>query len=157
MIVAATGHRPDKLGGHGPEPLGALVQIASEYLADVQPEGVISGMALGWDTAIALAALGAGYPLTAAVPCDGHERIWPADAQEMHRQIISAATRVVVVSPGLYAPWKMQARNVWMVDRCDLLIVLWSGANGGTAACVNYAKKSGRPWVNLWDRFVGVQ
>ena len=155
MIVAATGHRPERLGGYGPEAFARLVQIAAEYLADVCPEMVISGMALGWDMAVAVAALSSGFKLTAALPCDGQDAVWPDEPREMHRQLIAAAAKVETVSPGPYEPRKMFVRNNWMVDRCDLLIAMWDGGNGGTAGCVSYAIKTGRPWVNLWHRYSG--
>ena len=40
-----------------------------------------------------------------------------------------------------------------MVDRADRLVALWSGAPGGTARCVAYAKRTGKPVDNLWPRW----
>lgn len=34
-----------------------------------------------------------------------------------------------------------------MVDRCDRLIAVWDGSNGGTGNCVKYAKEVGKPIV----------
>lgn len=42
--------------------------------------------------------------------------------------------------PGGYAPAKMQIRNEYMVENCDLLIAVWDKSDGGTANCVKYAK-----------------
>lgn len=44
----------------------------------------------------------------------------------------------------VYYPAKMQQRNKYMVDNCDLLIAVWDGSKVGTANCVNYAKKLGK-------------
>ena len=41
----------------------------------------------------------------------------------------------------IYHPAKMQKRNEFMVDNCDILIALWNGTSGGTKNCINYAKK----------------
>ena len=41
---------------------------------------------------------------------------------------------------GGYAGYKLQKRNEWMVDHCDILIAVWDGTSGGTANCVNYAQ-----------------
>jgi uncharacterized phage-like protein YoqJ len=41
----------------------------------------------------------------------------------------------------------MQDRNIWMVDHCDALIAVWDGTSGGTANCVRYAQKVGKPIV----------
>ena len=32
---------------------------------------------------------------------------------------------------------------------------LWDGSDGGTGACVKYAERVGRIWVNLWDEWPG--
>jgi uncharacterized phage-like protein YoqJ len=116
---------------------------------------MISGMALGWDTAFAIATIRLGIPLVAAVPFSGQESRWPEAAQARYRSIIAAASDVIVVSPGSYAPAAMHARNRWMVDHCDALAALWNGSpDGGTAACVRYAASVGRQTINLWSEFV---
>jgi uncharacterized phage-like protein YoqJ len=86
----------------------------------------------------------------AAVPFDGQERNWPCRVQQIYRQIIRQAAEVVIVSPGGFSGRAMQARNEWMVDRCDYLAALWDGSSGGTANCIAYANTIGRPGWNLW-------
>lgn len=80
MLIAATGHRPDKLGGYGRHD-ARLEDIARGYLSMLQPAGVITGMALGWDTRFALAALSLGLPLHAAVPFN------PGAVRGSHRRL----------------------------------------------------------------------
>ena len=116
---------------------------------------MISGMALGWDTAWAIAALQCGISLHAAVPFQGQERKWPEAAQQRYRDILTRAAEVTVVTPGGYSTAAMHRRNEWMVDNCDGLVALWNGSPGGTSACVNYAARVKRPWVNLWPQFAG--
>ena len=58
-----------------------------------------------------------------------------------------------VVSPGAYASWKFERRNEWMVDHADRVVALWSGAPGGTARCVAYARQTGTPIDNIWARW----
>ena len=48
------------------------------------------------------------------------------------------------VSIGDYHPAKMQLRNQYMVDNSEIVIAMWNGSKGGTANCVNYAKKLGK-------------
>jgi uncharacterized phage-like protein YoqJ len=151
ICVAGTGHRPQHLGGFSPRILLRLTDLARVSLRHLDATEVVSGMALGWDTAIALAALELDLPLIAAVPFDGQERMWPAESQAQYRAILARAAEVVVVSSGGYAPWKMQTRNEWMVDCADKLLALWSGSAGGTKNCVEYAKKSGACVINVWQ------
>ena len=42
-----------------------------------------------------------------------------------------------------YTNWRMQDRNVYMINGCNRVLVVWDGTKGGTGNCVNYAKKVG--------------
>lgn len=153
MIIAATGHRPDKLGGYSDEARDRLVAKARAYLEREQPDQVVSGMALGWDTAWALAAVEFRVYLVAALPCDRQHARWPLEARRRWEWIVARANRTVVVSPGPYEVWKMQRRNEWMVDHCDKVCAMWNGdRSGGTFNCVEYAAKMHKPVDNLWER-----
>lgn len=101
-IICGTGHRPQKLDGFGHKAQHMLVNLAEDWLADNKPDRVISGGALGWDTALALAALKCGIYLTVAVPFVGQESKWPSESQEIYRGILERANyvHVVVVSDG---------------------------------------------------------
>lgn len=35
----------------------------------------------------------------------------------------------------------------------DLVLALWNGTAGGTANCIKYAEKVGKPIVNCWSRY----
>ena len=154
MIVAGTGHRPDKLGGYGHAVRMKLVTLARDWLEtrkDVTK--VISGGALGWDQALAEAAQELTIPTVMALPFEGFETKWPKESQEFLHSLMNPAEVVFVSDPG-YAAWKMQTRNQWMVDHCDAVVALWDGSDGGTANCVEYAKKVGKPIINLWSEYV---
>lgn len=154
-VVAATGHRPDKLGGYYPRALDRVRLVARKHLKRNRPEKLIVGMALGWDQAVAWAAVDLEIPFVAAVPFDGQESRWPKDSQAQYRALLREAESVVYVGERYSAPIPrlMQRRNEWMVDRCESLLALHDGTFGGTCNCLNYAEKLGRPWVNLWDEF----
>jgi uncharacterized phage-like protein YoqJ len=149
MIIAATGHRPPKLGGYGEAAASRLEALATAYLAAQRPAQAISGMALGWDQAFAVAALRLDIPLIAAVPFEGHEKRWPDKSVQRHREILAAASVVHVVSeyPGSRA---MDLRNRWMVDNSDLVCAMWDGSWGGTFNCIQYVRRRGLPFDNLW-------
>lgn len=162
MIVAATGHRPDKLGGYGDQASTNLVALAVDAINDLANncdprDFVISGMALGWDMAVAEAACIWGVPFHAYVPFEGQESRWPIKSQRLWKRLIDRAAKVVVCSGGGYAPWKMQERNKRMVDDADLILALWNGSDGGTANCVNYAQQRGKPIKNVWSHYERVR
>lgn len=149
MIVAATGHRPKSLPtGYNTAPLIALVK---PWLASRKPEAVISGMALGWDQAVAHAAIELGIPVHAYVPFVGQADAWPSAAHAAYQVLMSKCAKIRIVSPGGYEVWKMQKRNEAMVDDCDLVLALWNGEAGGTGNCVRYAEKKGKPVENLFE------
>jgi uncharacterized phage-like protein YoqJ len=150
-IFAATGHRPNKLGGYGEDVYQRLKFMARFYLRDTKPKEVISGMALGWDQAWADAAVAEGIPFIAAVPFEGQENIWPEESKARYRELLGKASSKIVVCPGGYAAWKMQRRNEWMVNICTKLVALWDGTSGGTGNCIKYAESVKKPIDNLWS------
>jgi uncharacterized phage-like protein YoqJ len=154
MIVAGTGHRPDKLGGYGNyerKERKRVFATARAGLIELEPELVISGMAQGWDQELACAAISLGIPFIAAVPFKGQELAWPEQAQDKYNHLLSGAKEVKIVCSGGYAPWKMQTRNEWMVDNSDHILAFWNGTPGGTANCIRYAEKVGKSVINLWS------
>ena len=161
MIICGTGHRPPKLGGYTVDVFEKLVKLAWEYLVEEdfnRPAGnieVISGMALGWDMALAQACVDLEVKWTAAIPFVGQESQWPAASQEAYSDLLLHATRIEVISGSHYAAYKMHRRNEWMVDNSDKVVALYDGDPlGGTAACLHYAESQGKTVDNLWDKWM---
>lgn len=152
MIICGTGHRPDKLGGYDRETFYMGASLATKYLSGTGNR-VISGGALGWDQMLAQAALDLNVPLTLALPFPDFYSKWPKSSQDYLELLVSQADEVKYVCAEGYAPWKMQQRNEWMVDKADKVVALWNGTSGGTSNCVKYAEKVGKPIVNLWEEF----
>jgi uncharacterized phage-like protein YoqJ len=157
MILSVTGHRSNKLGGYSEEARFTLDSFAAEMLRKLSPDKIITGMALGWDTAIATSCLNLGIPYIAAIPFEGQERRWKLEDKELYHHLLEYADKVVDVSlevddklPPLTFPTYYQHRNEWMVDNSDVLLALWNGGNGGTANCVRYAKGK-RLTINAWE------
>jgi uncharacterized phage-like protein YoqJ len=146
MIVAFTGHRPDKLGGYK-LPNDTYIKVCraiDKALKELKPEKVITGMALGVDQWAAMIAYKLGIPYLAAIPFENQESNWPEKSQRTYRLLRKLASEEVIVSQGSYSIDKMQTRNVWMVDNCNKLIAVWDGSKGGTSNCVKYAESIGR-------------
>lgn len=157
MIIAGTGHRPNKLGGYSLNIRLKLKYLAKDNLMRYKASKVISGMALGWDTALAEAALELNLPLIAAIPFKGQELRWPKESQDLYNDILSKAREVKYISEEGFSSYKMQIRNEWMVNNCDLILALWNGdLSGGTYNCINYAKAKleSNKIINLWDTFI---
>lgn len=153
MKIAGTGHRPNKLGGYSEEVFNHLVEIAENGLKQIKVTEVISGMALGWDMALAQAAINLNIPLIAAIPFKGQECKWNKKTQEYYNEILTKAKTIEIICEGEYSSDKMQIRNEWMVDHCDVLLSMYDDKKGGgTYNCVMYAKKVGKPMINLYNK-----
>lgn len=163
ITVSGTGHRPDKLGGYHNIDVNESVAVPFlskylEYLHSIYSSGdqadrvvVISGMAQGWDTWLALAAIESKCCyLIAACPFKGQGAPWPPKAQLKHSSILELADEVVFVCAN-YDHDSMQLRNEYMVDNSDCLIAMHNGAKGGTKNCLDYAERVGSRVLNMWD------
>lgn len=144
MCCAFTGHRPERLGC----PQAEVIRWLGEEIQKAVDEGYttfITGMARGVDiwaaeAVLALKAKGTPVKLIAASAFKNMEDRWARDWQERYRHILENADEVhyVAATPGRQAFFK---RNNWMVDRAAKLIAVYTGAPGGTAKTIEYAKK----------------
>lgn len=151
LTVGVTGHRPDKLGGYSQEVKDRLREFAKMQLQAIQPAQVITGMALGWDQAVAQACVDLGYSWWAFIPFAGQERKWPAETQSYYHDLLSKATGVKTICEGEYAPWKMIKRDEAVVQSCWILLALYNGTPGGTHKTVEFAKELRRITHNCWE------
>lgn len=156
MIICGTGHRPNKLGGYGNSAAENVYLTARKALLQLKPAKVISGMAMGWDMALAEAAVDLGIPFCAAIPFGGQESRWFPETVKRYHELVGKAETVEYVSDPGYAAWKMQVRNEWMVNHCDLVLALWDGSTGGTGNCIAYAEKVDKPIANVWDMYLEI-
>ena len=156
-VIAGTGHRPPRLGGYKQAVQFRLELLARTWLRSLRPSKpakVISGMALGWDQALARAAISLDIPVLAAVPFPDYHKAWPKHVIDEFLVLIDQCDDLVYVSKAYTGPSVMQKRNEWMVDRCDTLLALWDGSpKSGTGNCIRYAEQKGIPVENLWDRY----
>lgn len=151
--ICVTGHRPDKLGGYSRDVYFRLVSLATQCLLECRPDLIYTGMALGWDQAVAVACTRLDIPFHAAVPFDGQESMWPSASRQEYRTLLNYAKDVTVVSPGGYSLEAMQKRNEFMVDHSDTVLALWNGSKGGTRNCIHYAGYKKKKIINVYDRW----
>lgn len=149
-VVAITGHRPGKIFSYA-EAEYELVRFYVSLFERHRPKEILSGMALGADMAAAEAATVLSIPWHAQIPCDNQECRWPAASQQRYRQLLTYAASQVIVTPGPYNSYCMQARNKHMVDNCQIVLAIWDGSAGGTGNCVVYARQQKRPVINVID------
>ena len=147
MIIAGTGHRPDKI-----KDASKVAERCIKHLEELKPEFVITGMAIGFDTILAESCVHLNIPFKAYVPCQGQENLWrPAD-QRKYLRLLEKAQDFILVSDGDYAPWKMHKRNERMVNDADLILAYWDGSTGGTGNCIIYATRKNKRIVNIHEK-----
>ncbi len=152
-IIAGTGHRPNKLNGFSKAAERKVYDLALSALQgnDVI---VISGLALGFDTQLALAALDLGLELWGYIPCLRQDAMWDSANCARYQRIVDRCAKTVYAYQGLYpGAWCMDRRNRMMVDDADMVLALYNGSAGGTGNCVAYAEEVGKPVMNLWKHF----
>lgn len=160
LIIAGTGHRPHKLGGYERLTEIRCIRLTLDFLRELRKtreiKEIITGMAMGWDQALAEAALMLDIPLMAYLPCRNMHKHWTSTSQERWLRILNRADGVFSASREDYVgPWCMQKRNEMMVDDCNMILALWDGSDGGTANCIGYAnrKHPDLEFVNLWGKW----
>lgn len=151
MIVAFTGHRPQKLGGYNiPNPIYDFVKKQiNQVLTELSPKTVISGMALGVDQWAAEICIDLQIPFIAAIPFIGQENYWPEESRKRYSDLLAHAESIECINNGGFASWKMQTRNVWMVDNSDVLVAVFDGTPGGTKNCFDYAEGKGKKIIRI--------
>lgn len=160
MIVTATGHRPKYMpcGYDESEPWAIEVkERLSTWLERNQPEVVITGMALGWDTWVAEEALALGIPIWPFIPFPDQHTKWPYEAKLRYANIMRQAaihplSREPHYTANQYYKEVFTDRDIQMVQRCDQVISLLNPIvnKGGTWYTCQYAKRMNKPITNFW-------
>jgi uncharacterized phage-like protein YoqJ len=123
MVITGFGHRPDEVGDYSIDTLAKLTCFVSDTLVQLGATKVISGMGLGLEQAMALAALELKLPLIAALPFDGMEKMWPERSQQLHRTILKDAANIHTITPSAFTPFA--TRDRWAVDNSEGVLILW--------------------------------
>lgn len=155
MKIAITGHRPEKLGGYRPCMKHKILKGHMEWnlknfqQAPINDIILISGCALGIDQWWMETGIKLNLPVIAAVPFKGFDSKWPISSQKYLQELLDKCQEVKYICEPGYAAYKLQKRNEWMVDNCDLLIAYWDGSSGGTKNCWDYAVKQKKDLIRV--------
>lgn len=158
FIIAGTGSR--ELVKDNKEWLKVLRYLMHLLYGAYEKHGdkllVVSGMAEGFDEALAQAAFMTEVPLLAAIPNKGYSKYyWEKNSltgnnrMEEFQEFAKYAHRtggVHYVCNGIYGPDGRHSnfhRNEWMVDQADIVWV-YNPTTRGTAQCYAYCKKVGK-------------
>ncbi len=107
---------------------------------------VVSGMALGIDSAAHEGALAAEPARTIAVLPGGPERPYPPAKRALHRRLLASAAVVSELPPGTSVwRWMFPARNRIIAALAAATIVVEAGSRSGSLVTAGIAGRLGRP------------
>lgn len=148
LVVAVTGHRPQRIPRYNFE---RLVDLAAAAIRHYCADRVWTGMALGWDMAIAEACNRYDIPFVAAIPSRTQYVKWSMPEQDRYHNLLEKAAHTHVITGEHSYREACFARNRLMVDEGEFVIALFDGVNhGGTFHAVKYAKREGKPIKNMY-------
>jgi DNA processing protein len=106
---------------------------------------VVSGMALGIDSAAHAGALAAAGGVTVAVLPGAVDRPYPASARRLHRQIVSRGVAISELPPGASVRrWMFPARNRIIAALSAMTVVVEAGEGSGALITARVAAALGR-------------
>lgn len=154
MIIAGTGHRPKYCPCQYNENHPWLLDLKKdlrEKLLEKSPDSVISGMAIGFDTWLANAALDLNIKLLCYVPFNDQGKTWPKKAYREYCSILERA-HVILYLSNTYTEDCFLKRDRAMIDDCDEVFALLNPecSTGGTYYTVNYANNKNRKITHFW-------
>ena len=155
MVLAFTGHRPEKLpwGSDESDPrCAALKRQLLDAVRIAAGEGYdtfLCGMARGCDFYFAEAVLELGLRLEAWLPCPSQPDRW-SDGDRQRQTELLMECAAVYMTESVYSEGCMLRRNRKMVDAADALLTVFDGSPGGTRAAIDYARRQGKRVYGLW-------
>lgn len=158
-ILCGTGHRPSRLGlSYSEKDFQLLRNFARQELQKLNlPNNqiIISGGALGWDQALASAAILEKLEVWMAIPFHDFSAKWSPTDKLRFNILCKQAEKVIYTSDGGYDNEKYFYRDVFMVQCSNKVLSLFDGVEkGGTYITVKYAKDIEVETINLYDDFL---
>lgn len=139
MKVLITGHRLHKLQTYN---TGWIHDAIGETLEELKyTHGYIrgyAGMASGVDLWFCQHCLSLAIQYVACIPFDTQDETMDEHSKKLRSYMLEGATE------------KKHVKNSWMVEECDMAIVVWDGNKGGTHNVVQQLieKKKSFIWIN---------
>ena len=131
-----------------------LTRLAAAALRRHRAAGVMSGLTLGWETALAEAALDLRLPLTVILGFKGVQSNWSLEHRQRFGRLLGKADQTAILFGGGYEPWKLRKSRERVVSRSDLLLTLWDGEDLQVREAITFARTRGLQIVNLWQSWV---
>ena len=153
MIYGVTGHRD---AGQKPGELEDFARLIVARMIQTGCTEIITGMAWGWDLAVAEACAEIDLPFIAALPFPGQQARWAeADVKRFPRMLEKA--HKVWYGGKLRLNENYHKRDRLIVQSSAQLWALDSGRRSGSHTTVLFAEEIGCRVIPLWDRWRSYQ
>lgn len=155
MVLTAIGHKPEGLGGYSLDNFVNLLAFAIEIIPALEPTKIISCMSIGWDQAVALAAIELGIPLIAAIPFVGQESLWSEKYQALYHSILDKAEEVTPISKGIFQIGKYNIALKKVISQSDGALVMFDPkiVVNTLKSMVEYAESKNKSIYNVWEKY----
>src|SRR6266699_507264 len=143
-----------------------LRELLATFQCQAQERGqnilAYSALALGTDQLFVKMALEMGIPVELVIPCSQYAEIFSTtEARDEYHRLLSLCQVVHRLPFDKCSEDAYLAAGHWIVDHCDLVILVWNGypaaGKGGTADIASYARLLGRPFIHIHTRLHAVK
>ena len=133
-----TGHREEKLSNYDKNWIATSL---FDVISNLKKDGVTlaySGMASGVDLWFCEACIVSDIPFIACVPFETQGECMSEESRKLRSQFMTYAKEI------------KEVKNSWMVEHCDVGIVIWDANKGGTHNVLQQLVEKSKPfyWIN---------
>jgi uncharacterized phage-like protein YoqJ len=125
MIVTGIAHDPEKLQERSLLPSNELVHLASKALKMYKATRLITSLELGWEQALAKAALEMKIPYIVSFPYPGRDKDWSQENRILYYELLSRADELYQVNDE-YSLAALEECRDWQTSQSDLVLALWN-------------------------------
>lgn len=149
-----TGHR--KIEYSRIAPLEELLGRAVDYAYSQGCRSFYCGGAIGFDTMAAKAVLEKrifhrDIRLIIVMPCEEQTLGWSDRNKDIYDYILSEADECICISKE-YTKSCMRERNLYLAERCDMLVAYVGRNNSGSSQTLRFAESLGKTVYNLYKK-----
>ena len=124
--------------------------MAKKALKTYRATHLITSLEMGWELALAKAALELDVAFTAALPYPGRDTDWGKPVRRYYYDLLSQAVDVYQIGE-METPTALLESHFWRVDHAEVVLTLWDYEfSGNTYETMCYALEQNKTVANLW-------
>jgi uncharacterized phage-like protein YoqJ len=157
MIVTGFAHSPERLQERSLLPSNELVYLASKALKTYQATRLITSLELGWEQALAKAAVELKIPFVVSFPFPGRDKDWSQENRVLYYELLSRAAELYQVNDE-YSETALRECRAWQTEQADLILTLWDYEfEGDVYHAIHSALQQEVEVNNLWQDWLSLR